>query len=108
MSLAEDLKTIEALQIPQRVGSHDTRYVYLLSTYGEYGAEEVVATLNRETLLMLVDVNWSDVDTSWRDEVKQSLETLLLADDTMLAETREGHECTKAWGGVQLHVVPLT
>ena len=58
-------------------------YVYLLSTYSEYGAEEVAATLSRSTLLDLVDRNWpvTPETQGWNDEAKAQLSQWLERED---------------------------
>lgn len=102
-----------------------TRYVYLLSDYAEDGAENVVATLDRDKLLELLESNWSwerfkerahrDVEiesikneySKWLFSGKLSLGQLLEKVDSDLCEQREGWNLHDGWGGVQLHVVRL-
>lgn len=83
-------------------------YVYMLSDYGEDGAENVTATLDRSRLLALADENWPDEKLqAWRDRGKMGLAQHLERSDAELAEERDGWNCHFGWGGMQLHVIEL-
>ena len=88
------------------------RYVYLLSDYGEYGAENVVATLDRDSLPGLASRLFGD-----RLDAMLELGVLLTKGDEELASLTDHNECRvverghglgEGWGGPMLHVVPLT
>jgi len=87
-------------------------YVYLLSDYHEYGAENVTATLDRGRLIELIDENWPLTElpearsVAWRAEAKTKLAELLIETDAGLA-SRGSHNLQAGWGGIQLHVVRL-
>ena len=81
-------------------------YVFILSTYGEHGAEDVVATLDRRNLISMVDVNWPDTNPEWNAEAKTKLAAYLEKPDAALA-SGIGMRCHVGWGGTQLHVVEL-
>lgn len=90
-------------------------YVYILSHYHEYGAQNVVATLDRTTLIGLMKKNWPEIvkwDGSERsygaahDSDVAGLEKLLERPDEDLARD-DGNDLCKGWGGIQLHVVKL-
>jgi len=84
-------------------------YVYLLSDYDEYGAENVTATLDRGRLIELIDENWAPTEArsvAWNAEAKTKLAELLLETDDELA-SRGSHNLQAGWGGIQLHVVRL-
>lgn len=78
-------------------------YVYILSHYHEYGAENVVATLDRLKLADLLKANWSEATQT---EDMSGLENLLLRPDEELAR-EDGNDLSSGWGGIQLHVVLL-
>jgi hypothetical protein len=96
--------------------------VYILSTYGEYGAEDVCATLDRSKLEQMVSENWPTdpmprawtSEEKWREHMAEwrttalaGLRTLLQKTDEELASQRDGWNCQDAWGGMMLHVVRL-
>ncbi len=91
-------------------------YVYILSDYEEYGATNVVATLERDLLDRLIDENWPDGPrptfgdqehlAKWRDRARSKLRLLLEQSDAQLAQP-DGHDLHNGWGGMQLHVVKL-
>ena len=96
-------------------------YVYILSTYAEDGAEDVIATTRRDRLADLIEVgwpltlpppNWSSPEAwaehlrAWRKEAQDGLGKLLEQPDTDLA-SRQGHQVHDHWGGMMLHVVEL-
>lgn len=88
-------------------------FVYILSTYGEYGAENVCATLDPTKLAGFIDQKWPDtkfaeswppVDSQrWRQVAKIKLVEVLNAPPAPI----DGHDLHDGWGGLQLHVVPL-
>lgn len=99
-----------------------TLYVYILSTYDEYGAEHVSATLNRAALIdMLRRIYGYDADAT----TCAKLATLLLKQDNELATPDgwskwidnksveqppygvRGYNLSDGWGGMMLHVIPL-
>lgn len=90
-------------------------YVYILSDYGEYGAENVTATLDRSKLMALIPENWPHDDkyfqAQYRDEwisaARLGLAKHLTNTDEELSAKQTGWECHSGWGGVQLHVVKL-
>ena len=99
------------------------RYVYLLSTYDEYGAENVIATLDRDKLpelLKRITAMWPDPEKTYEVNLRgdgdrgRGLKAILTDTDEKLAEITghkdvgpDGHNLTFGWGGVQLHVVPI-
>lgn len=94
------------------------QYVYMISSYDEYGSEGVVATTNRDKLLGMLD-GYYDLDptklsgnrlkaiTLAVSEDKQTLMSLLEKSDEELARSSSGYNLGKGWGGTQLHVVEL-
>lgn len=76
------------------------KYVYILSTYEENGAENVVATLDREMVVQLAEKHFGYSDMG-------QLHGLLSRSDEDLSEDRSGHDFGKNWGGPMLHVVVL-
>jgi hypothetical protein len=87
-------------------------YVYVLSDYGEYGAEHVVATLDRTRLPALLKRHWDDGSPDEQAARVAHLRWLLAQSDEDLAgagdDGAHGHELEDAWGGVLLHVVELS
>ena len=88
-------------------------FVYILSDYGEHGAQNVVATLDRSNLVELLKRNWPE-PVKWdgterpghgADDIS-GLEELLEASDEDL-RAADGANLTEGWGGIQLHVVLL-
>ena len=88
--------------------------VYMLSTYGEYGAEDVRATLNRANLVGMIQ-GW-DMGRSkwpaaaleeWKAEAIAGLEKALERFDANPTIGSEGQNLQSGWGGMQLHVVEL-
>jgi hypothetical protein len=97
------------------------RYVYILSTYEDYGAEDVSVTLSRDRLPEMLKKYQMDITkepcSNWTKDNQdryatqmatecQTLGALLKRRDTELA-AQDGHNLSHGWGGVQLHVVPL-
>lgn len=89
-------------------------YVYILSDYDEYGAENVTATLDRARLHDLIAENWPVAmpefdacrQAEWVAEAQARLAVVLLNSDEDLA-VRDGTNLHDGWGGAQLHVVRL-
>jgi len=89
-------------------------YVYLLSTYQEYGAENVTATLDRARLDAIMRENWpsgsfeipSQKLEKWLAEASATMAKLLQKPDAELV-SESGHNLQDGWGGMQLHVVEL-
>lgn len=91
-------------------------YVYLLSVYGEHGAEDVVATLDRSKVMALFEASQfyrsygREVAPAraaeWRDMTRPGLAALLDKPDEELVN-HSGHNCSDGWGGLQFHVVRL-
>ena len=82
-------------------------YVYILSDYGEHGAEHVTATLDRAKLMDMIDANWpSESGDPWNEDAKAGLSEHLKKSDEELA-AKGGLNCHQGWGGMQIHVVRL-
>ena len=84
--------------------------VYILSVYEEYGAEEVVATLDKFHVEVMMDKYFSTCGLDERDGHKfgelretprETLRRVLNEDTTGKLIIQRG------WGGIQLHVVEL-
>jgi hypothetical protein len=91
-------------------------YVYILSEYGEYGAESVQVTLDRANLPTMIDL-YIDSSISQnkanakrmnenRVKYKESLAKILKGSDQDI-ESIDGIDLSSGWGGLQLHVVRL-
>lgn len=74
------------------------RYVYILSDYGEFGAENVKASLDPQRLRPLI----KELTLAKGAEKKF---------DELIADPQEisvgGANLSDGWGGAQLHIVPL-
>jgi len=87
-------------------------YVYILSDYNEYGAENVTATLDRAKLETVMRKSWPDAGfpygglNEWLAEAAAKMAELLQKSDAELASV-DGHNLHRGWGGMQLHVVEL-
>ena len=79
-------------------------YVYILSTYDEYGAQDVRATLRRDELPSLLQ-NYRALVGEFH-EAEERLSEVTKSEDKDLAD-RDGIELQKGWGGVMLHVALL-
>ena len=94
--------------------------VYILSSYGEYGAENVRATLNKEHLPNIFDIRDNEVIYECREEnfteknLNEIIETLkeeratlleLLQSDEIIQKS--GQDLAIGWGGFQLHIIEL-
>lgn len=76
--------------------------VYFLSDYGEYGAENVRATLDPEKLFSILagcDYKPQTITTA-----KRKLRGYLRKSKTTPIE---GHNLTDGWGGIMLHIIEL-
>ena len=109
-------------------------YAYLLYDYGEYGPENLVATVERHKLPGLLESNWPYQDwrneptfkkypppdpealdaktrrehREWIDGEKDGLAALLdQKTDEELATSDSGWGLGHGWGGIKLHVVKL-
>lgn len=89
-------------------------YVFILSDYQEDGAEHVVATLDRNDLMTMIDANWpqdtleTEDKNSWVNQAKTELTKLLTSSsDEDLAEGDGKYDLHNGWGGMQLHVRKL-
>lgn len=92
-------------------------YVYILSSHDEYGAEDLVATLDRSKLEGLVKENWPH-QSEWEDWARKQREEWLndginglrkhlAKSDEELSSSQSGWNCHEGWGGMQLHVAKL-
>jgi hypothetical protein len=81
--------------------------VYIISTYDEYGAENVVATLDKSRVPLMLEENWPS-EGPQKSEDLACLVKILLKPDVELLARRDGYNLSKGWGGFQLHVVKLT
>jgi hypothetical protein len=103
-------------------------YVFILSTYQESGAEDVVTTLDRQKLVGLIEQNWPDAEAErmteppaprehylrehrkFKDEARARLKVILEKSDAELAAETQQHGgimLNHGWGGMQLHVCEL-
>ena len=86
--------------------------VYLLSTYGEHGAEDVRATLDPSYLPVMLEKYFSDAEWAKhperRDaaskEAHEGLRRGLLEDGE---PSSEGRNLQDGWGGIQLHIIEV-
>jgi len=74
--------------------------VYLISTYGEEGAEKVRATLDKSKVLGLLA---DSLEGAVEIEYEENLAKFLLEDEIHTDGLNLGH----GWGGYQLHIVEL-
>lgn len=89
--------------------------VYMLSTYGEDGAENVRATLDRDNLIGMINgwdmgkSRWPADDLAkWKAEAVEGLAKALAALDANPTQgSAEGTNLQSGWGGMQIHVVEL-
>ena len=79
-------------------------FIYMLSDYGEYGSDNVVATLDKSIVAQLLMEHWPHAF----DECIKELARLLDEDEEKLAKTKTGHDLEGGWGGVQLHIIELS
>ena len=86
--------------------------VYLLSTYEEYGAENVQATLDPAKLPAMIAAHYDDWALAvphlveLRDEAIAALAKLVHEGLPDTAAT-DGIALHEGWGGMQLHIVEL-
>jgi hypothetical protein len=79
--------------------------VYILSTHEEHGAYHVVATLDRDKIIPLIQEKFTDLfDNEAISEAVNTANELLKLPDP---EKGEVGGLNKKWGGIQLHVVDL-
>ena len=75
--------------------------IYIVSTYGEYGAENVQATLDKSKVKELVSnlqlFNLGETEIA-------TLDNLLELDEC----DPNGNDITDGWGGIQLHIVEVS
>ena len=77
----------------------ENQKVYTLSTYEEHGSTGVIATLNPENLpSMLATFKYAN-----ETEVK----ALARIKENGYPIDPDGHDLSKDWGGIQLHIVEL-
>jgi hypothetical protein len=83
------------------------QYVYVLATYGEYGLEERVATVDRVSVPVLLERFLGDGFTEQnRTDATHILADLLRQSDQDLSSGK--HDLMPGgWGGVQLYVLKL-
>lgn len=81
--------------------------VYLISTYNEYGAEEVRATIDKAKVesLLLTHPTYIKIQPNQFEEEEHPIERLkyTLEKDEVI----DGLDLTSGWGGFQLHIVEL-
>lgn len=79
--------------------------VYLLSLYGENGAEEVVATLDKSKVetMLVVHNHWSQCTEPYKEACLNRLRELLASDELL----PDGCDLGDGWGGFELHIVEL-
>lgn len=75
--------------------------VFILSTYDEYGAEDVQVTLDRSLLCKMITKYFR----FGSGEEQRKLMDILDGDDNNIIGK---HNLSHGWGGIQLHVVELT
>lgn len=80
--------------------------VYILSTYDEHGAEEVIATLDRTKLVSMID-KFSNLYSEWYEKNKELLTKLLEQPDDDLMRPNGLDIDESVWSGLQLHIVEL-
>jgi hypothetical protein len=80
--------------------------VYVFATYGEYGLEERVATVDRASMPALLERFMDDgFRTQNRIEAVEGLAGLLCKSDEEISKSR--HDLMTGWGGIQLYVIKL-
>jgi hypothetical protein len=77
--------------------------VYILSMYGEYGAERVTATCDKSRVPALLEAYAVCYPHSSFDEDRDALAELLAED----CPSEGGHDLGHGWGGMMLHIVEL-
>jgi hypothetical protein len=100
-------------------------YVYILSDYGEHGAEHVRATCDRSKVVELfstvvfpeacpakpVELNEEAWNAYLQRRSKARIENIAeltrVLDSTQGEIAEFGHDLSKSWGGIQLHIVKL-
>lgn len=91
-------------------GRVEKAYVYVMSTYGEHGAEDCTATLDRDTISTML-ARYYDGRNGYEQvltEAKDKLYAVLKETDAELSASKSGTNLTDSgWGGVQLFVIAL-
>jgi hypothetical protein len=77
--------------------------VYILSDHGEYGAENVFATLDKDSVPALLD-GMMEPNYMLRETCLANLKELLESGEL---HAESGENLSPGWGGYQLHVVEL-
>lgn len=78
-------------------------YVYILSTYDEHGAENVVASLSESGIFALAEQHFPK---AFGEYERRELEAMLQETDGAL-RLMGGINLSEDWGGLMLHVVLL-
>jgi hypothetical protein len=80
--------------------------VYILNTHEEHGPYHIVATLDRDRIISLIQEKFTDIfpDEVIKEAVNNATELLRVADPD---GTGYMSGLNKRWGGIQLHVVDL-
>lgn len=78
-------------------------YVYLMYDYGEYGPDEICATLDRGKVIDLLKAHKHPNEP----EALPRLEECLTLTDEVLARDGGDHSLMRGWGGIVLHVLEL-
>lgn len=104
-------------------------YIYILSTHDEYGAEDVIATLDRSKIVSLIEAwNSSSWDPNksltggslteeqraeslvrsqkWKNMAIEAVKILLEKPDEELGNG-QANNLHRGWGGMQLHVTKV-
>ena len=77
--------------------------IYILSTYDEYGAENVKATTNKDNVMMLAELVISESDIRELNlNEKARLGVILRLDDLT---SKDGENISEGWGGLMIHIV---
>ncbi len=79
--------------------------VFILSTYEEHGAFNVVATLDQNKIVPLIRERFTDFSPQTIEEAVATA-TELLAQP--LPDKTAGADLNRKWGGIQLHIVELS
>jgi hypothetical protein len=89
-------------------------YVYILNVYGEYGPEEVAASLEGSKIgaeLVRRQATWliAAKAQAWRVEITALEASMELAalDNALAANIPCSTNLSHGWGGYQLHIVEL-
>lgn len=80
------------------------KYVYVLADHGEYGLEENVATLDRDSLPALLERFQDGYAEKNKAEASKRLDVLCEPGGELLGGR---YNLMDGWGGVQLYVIQL-